>query len=86
MLFCGDPVVQCLRRKPRAGFDFFRVKVKRAFVLAAIDPDEFLTGLFASVNAQDPVGHAGESHSEFFVDFAHGASVVILAGVEVTRG
>ena len=86
MRFGGDPVVQGLRREPRAGFDFFGVEVERAFVLAAIDPDEFLAGLFAGFDAQYAVGHAGESHAEFFVDFAHGTSVVILTGVEVAGG
>jgi hypothetical protein len=81
----ANPLVKVFGRKPRAGFDFLGMKLKRAFVLAAIDPDEFLAGLFAGIDPQDARGRAGQMHAEFLVHFAERAGIVILAAINVAR-
>lgn len=82
----GDPGVDALGGEPGAVFDFFGLKLEGAFVGRAIDPDEFLAGLFAGVELEEAIGLAGELDAELFADFAEGAGVVVFAAVEVAGG
>jgi len=71
------------RCEPGAGFDFLGMKLKGPFVFAAIHPHKFLPRFFASINAQDAGGSAGEVDAEFLMHFAESARIVILAAIDV---
>ena len=79
----SDPAVNFFRGEPGAGINFFGVQVEGAFVLATVNPDEFLAGFVACVDAQHARGGAGEVDTELFVDFAQRARIIIFAAINV---
>src|SRR5436190_16761430 len=72
-------------REPCAGFDFVRMQRERAFVVAAVYPDVFHAGFGRGSQFEEPYQWSCEGNSEFLAQFAHGASIVVFAAIEMTR-
>lgn len=81
-----NPAADVFRGKPLAGFNFVWMKGKRTFCGAAIDPDEFLAGLFAGVDAKDALRNAGQDEAEFLFDFTYRTRIVRFTGIEMACG
>src|SRR5688572_1199656 len=59
---------------------------ERPFRLTAINPNVFHAGLGRGRQLEQPAQGRGRSESQFLAQFAHGAGVVVLAAVQMTRG
>src|SRR5438105_6150281 len=69
--------------EPISCFEFLRIKLERAFVLIAIDPDVFLARFQAGGNLEKPGGGTSQFQAQFLAQFPHGTSVIALADLQM---
>src|SRR4030095_4588740 len=80
------PTGDLVALKPLAGFNFVRMQHKWSFMERTIRPTEFLTGCRASIQFKHSDRWPGQADADFLQNLAHGAGIVVLATVQVSRG
>jgi len=80
-----NPASHVFGGEPITSLDLLRVKFKRAFVPAAVNPDKFLTGFVAGIDTENPLWDAIQFDAKFLTCFPDGARIVVFAGIQMTR-
>src|SRR6516165_10405692 len=82
----GYPLADVFGSEPVAAFDFVGVQRKGTCAFAAVNPDVFLVGFGGGGEFEQAGWRRSRAETEFFAEFAHGARVVIFAGIDMAGG